>query len=73
MVSTDCPSEPSEILEDGLWGGLVSPSDSNLLAQAIINSLDNPVKIDVRTRAEFFNVDNAVNQYFDIFQLSFMR
>ena len=67
VVSTDCPSGPSEILEDGLWGELVSPSDSDLLAQAIINSLDNPVKIDVRTRAEFFSVDNAVNKYLDIF------
>lgn len=67
IVSTDCPSGPSEILEDGKWGELVPSGNSDLLAQSIIDSLDNPVKVDVRTRAEFFSVDNAVNKYLDIF------
>lgn len=67
IVSTDCPSGPSEILEDGKWGKLVPSGNSDLLAQSIIDSLDNPVKVDVRTRAEFFSVDNAVNKYLDIF------
>lgn len=67
IVSTDCPSGPHEILEGGKWGELVPPGDVELLSKAIINSLDNPVKVDVRTRAEFFSVDNAVNKYLDIF------
>ncbi|MGA4439877.1 glycosyltransferase [Psychrobacter pocilloporae] len=67
IVSTDCPSGPHEILEGGKWGDLVPSGNSDLLAQSIIDSLDNPVKVDVRTRAEFFSVDNAVNKYLDIF------
>lgn len=69
VVSTDCPSGPSEILERGLWGDLVSPGNPDLLAKAIIHSLDNPVQKDVKTRAKSFSVDNAVDQYFNIFQL----
>lgn len=69
VVSTDCPSGPTEILEGGLWGDLVSPGNPDLLAKAIIHSLDNPVQKDVKTRAKFFSVDNAVDQYFNIFKL----
>ena len=69
IVSTDCPSGPSEILGRGLWGGLVPPGNPDLLAQAIINTVDNPIQIDITTRAQFFSVDKAVNQYLDIFQL----
>lgn len=74
MVSTDCPSGPSEILEDGLWGELVPPGNPDLLAQAIINSLDNLVQKDVKTRAEFFSVDNAISQYINFFlQIVFFK
>lgn len=69
VVSTDCPSGPSEILEDGLWGELVTPGNPDLLAQAIINSVDNPIQKDIKTRAKFFSVDKAVSHYLDIFQL----
>lgn len=69
IVSTDCPSGPYEILEGGKWGELVPSSDSNLLAEAIIKSLNSPTQKDVKTRAAFFSVDNAVDQYLDIFQL----
>lgn len=69
VVSTNCPSGPREILEDGLWGRLVPPSNTSLLSEAIIASLDNPTKADIEARAKFFSVDNAVDQYFDIFEL----
>ncbi|WP_201628761.1 glycosyltransferase [Psychrobacter maritimus] len=69
VVSTDCPSGPSEILEEGLWGELVPPRNSDQLAKAIINSVENPTQKDITTRAKFFSVDKAVNRYFDIFQL----
>lgn len=69
IVSTDCPSGPSEILEKGLWGDLVPPGNADLLAQAIINTVDNPIQKDITTRAKFFSADKAVNHYLDIFQL----
>lgn len=67
VISTDCPSGPYEILEGGKWGELVPSSDSNLLAEAIIKSLNSPTQKDVKTRAAFFSVDNAVDQYLKIF------
>ena len=45
------------------------PSNAELLAKAIIISLNNPNKKDIKSRARFFSVDNAVDQYFNIFEL----
>ena len=42
VVSTDCPSGPSEILEGGAFGRLVRPGDAEALAQAIAAELDCP-------------------------------
>ncbi|MEM2568314.1 MAG: glycosyltransferase, partial [Candidatus Bathyarchaeia archaeon] len=42
VVSTDCPSGPSEILEDGKWGKLVPVGDVEAMAKAILETLDNP-------------------------------
>ncbi|OLF37265.1 glycosyl transferase [Psychrobacter sp. C 20.9] len=66
VVSTDCPSGPSEILADGLWGELVPPRNSNLLAQAIIKTLNNSVQKDVKDRASFFSVTNSVDKYYEL-------
>jgi len=43
VVSTDCPSGPREILEDGKWGKLVPVGDIEALAQAILEQLENPI------------------------------
>ena len=42
VVSTDCPSGPREILNDGAYGQLVRPRDSDALAHSIISSLKSP-------------------------------
>jgi len=39
IVSTDCPSGPREILEDGVYGALVSCGDPQALASAIVHAL----------------------------------
>jgi glycosyltransferase involved in cell wall biosynthesis len=39
-VATDCPSGPREILQEGRLGILVPVGDYNILAQAILTSLD---------------------------------
>jgi glycosyltransferase involved in cell wall biosynthesis len=42
VVSTDCPSGPSETLQQGQVGKLVPVGDSRAMAQAIEETLDNP-------------------------------
>jgi glycosyltransferase involved in cell wall biosynthesis len=42
VVSTDCPSGPAEILENGKYGWLVPVGDATSLAGAIVDALDRP-------------------------------
>jgi glycosyltransferase involved in cell wall biosynthesis len=42
IVSTDCPSGPREILQDGRLGRLVPMHDPEALGRAILDSLDHP-------------------------------
>lgn len=39
LISTDCPSGPREILEDGRYGKIIPMEDAEALAQAIISEL----------------------------------
>lgn len=64
VVSTDCPSGPAEILEDGKYGPLVPVGDDAALADAIVRLLDAPPDPQtLRARAEYFNVTRAVDSY----------
>ena len=63
VVSTDCPSGPREILEDGRWGALVPVGDAEALALAMEAALDDASPPDVRARAAEFTVDRAVTGY----------
>ncbi len=64
VVSTDCPSGPSEILEGGRFGPLVPTSDHAALADAMVRVLDNPPdKAPLIQRAEDFSADRAVDAY----------
>lgn len=67
VVSTDCPSGPAEILENGKYGGLVPVGDYGALAQAIEAALDSPHDPQrLRTRAADFSVNKAVDDYLDL-------
>lgn len=63
VVSTDCPSGPFEILENGKWGAMVPVGDVGLLAGAIEAALKMEGGSDGCERAAFFGVGNAVNGY----------
>ena len=64
VVATDCPSGPSEILENGRWGQLVPVGDPAALAEAMARAMDAPPRRDaLRDRAGFFSVDRAVSRY----------
>lgn len=66
VVSTDCPSGPREILEEGRWGELVPVGDELALAEAIERCIDNDSPPDVRERAGFFNEAQSVEAYLKI-------
>ena len=64
VVSTDCPSGPSEILENGAWGPLVPMGDKNALAEAIASTLRNQLHPrDLISRASKFSVAESTKQY----------
>ena len=61
-VSTDCPTGPSEILEDP---SLLAPvGDPEALAQVMLRALSRPAdKAALRARAACFSVERAVEEY----------
>lgn len=66
IVSTDCPSGPNEILENGKWGKLVPVNNAKLLAKAIDEIIDEKVVYDVKERAAFFSVEKIAKQYLNV-------
>ncbi len=69
VVSTDCPSGPREILEDGKWGKLVPVGDPEKLAEAILETLDNPPAYNPAVRATDFSLEKAVEAYLNVLGL----
>ena len=67
VVSTDCPSGPSEILEDGKYGTLVTPGDAKALGMAIYKTLIKPINTNqTQERAKDFSVDIIAKQYLNL-------
>ena len=67
VVSTDCRSGPREILEDGKWGRLVPVGDWRAMAEAIIDTLDNPTPSDqLIARASDFSADASIDRYLEV-------
>jgi len=65
VVSTDCETGPSEILEQGKWGRLVPTNNPELMAEAILDSLKDP--INPEERAKDFSVVKAADEYEKLF------
>jgi glycosyltransferase involved in cell wall biosynthesis len=66
VVSTDCPSGPAEILQNGDFGRLTPVGDAAALADAMLRTLQRPPDADVlRARGRVFSRDRAVDQYLE--------
>ena len=64
VVSTNCPSGPFEILQNGRFGPLVNVGDAEGLAQAIINTLNNPLPTDTLKQAvEEYTAEKSASRY----------
>lgn len=64
VVSTDCPSGPREILENGALGPLVPVYDDRALAAEILSVLSEPPeRAKLLSRAECFSIDVGVDAY----------
>jgi len=71
VVSTDCPSGPAEILEDGRWGELVPVRDYQALAAALAKTLDSPGdKARLQQAAQRFTLGNSATRYLEIMGLA---
>ena len=67
VVSTDCRSGPTEILEDGRWGQLVPVGDWQSMAEAIMKTLDNPISSDrLISRASVYSADASIDRYLEV-------
>lgn len=64
IVATDCPYGPREILGEGEYGRLVPVGDPAAMADAILESLDEPVPAEKSiSRADEFSMEAGIDRY----------
>lgn len=67
VVSTDCPSGPAEIMENGKYGTLVPVGDIGELAKGIVEVLDMPPDpTALHLRADLFSVNRITDKYLEV-------
>jgi len=67
VVSTDCPSGPREILNDGEYGKLVPVNNPQALAEAILESLSEEHDLSkIQQRADHFAEERIIDEYLSL-------
>lgn len=66
VVSTNCPSGPAEILDNGKYGELVSVGDVEATAQAILKVLSGEVKFVDSVWLDQFTLPTVAQKYLDV-------
>jgi glycosyltransferase involved in cell wall biosynthesis len=70
VVSTNCESGPTEILQNGEYGTIVDVGDIKAMATAIRETLNSDRDADkLKTRANEFSLEAALDRYQEIFTL----
>ncbi len=74
VISTDCESGPSEILQQGKYGKLVPIQDHHALSQGILVTLSHPIPSEqLISRARDFSVESIISQYWTVIQSGYCR
>jgi len=63
VVSTECPSGPREILQDGKYGKLVPIGDADTFAQALLQVLEGDFPTETAQALEPFQTATVIDQY----------
>ena len=64
VVSTNCPSGPAEILENGKYGKLVPVGAWEVMANAILTTLNEPICSSIlQQRAQSFRLEKILQEY----------
>ncbi len=66
VVSTDCPSGPSEILDGGRYGALVPVDDVAAMAQAIVQALREPSPQPPQEWLCQYEVESVAKRYLEV-------
>ena len=70
VVSTNCPSGPAEILDNGKYGELVSVGDSQGMAEAILGVLSGKVRSVDSAWLEQFTLKYSAQKYLELINIS---
>ena len=70
VVSTNCPSGPAEILDNGKYGELVSVGDSQGMAEAILRVLSGKVRSVDSAWLEQFTLKYSAQKYLELINIS---